>query len=314
MPVSAAERRFIMDQLGRRSQEDMIQLWDRAGGLADIDFFAFVSEAFPDIVIPYHQLAAEFAATAFEEDFPDMVTTTAAVIADPPPVEQLRKSAEWALGADGRKALDRMAGTIQRHIYDGDRDTTAINAEARGMRWVRVARPNACAFCRLLASRTAAGVDLYRNPDAVVTNENGELELRVVGRSTNLSVADRRAIASGQMTREEALLRRDQMQLTYQIGRRRGTPRGRRLRSDEGASRTRNGRRFGEKYHDDCKCTAKAIPGGRDAMEVLYEEEPEAAFAAEQFLNEYNKARDEAGSGSTSKILSAWRGQADDIA
>lgn len=292
-----------MDQLGQRSKEDMIRLWDAAGRLADVDFFEYVRDAFPDIVIPYNQLAAEFSASAFEEDFPGMVVT--AVVADPPAVEALRKSAEWALGADGRKALDRMGGTLQRHIYDGDRDTTVANAEILGMRWVRVARPNACAFCRLLASRTAAGLDLYRNPDAVVTNEDGELELRVVGRSTNLSIADRRAIASGQMTRDEALYRRDQMQLTYQIGRRRGTARGRRPRGE---------RALGDKYHDDCKCTAKVIPAGREPLDYLYETEPEAASNAELYLTEYNKARDAADSGDPKKILSAWRGLADDIA
>jgi hypothetical protein len=300
--ASAAERRFIMDQLGTRAKEDMYQLWNAAERLPDVDFFRYVADAFPDIVIPYNQLAAEFSASIFEEDFPELAAT--AVVADPPPLEALRKSAEWALGADGRKALDRMAGTIQRHIYDGDRDTTVANAEVMGMRWVRIARPNACAFCRLLASRAAAGVDNYRNSDAVFTNEDGELELRVVGRSTNLSLADRRMIQSGQMTRDEALARRDQMALTYQIGDRAGTPRGR---------RPRGSRRFGEKYHDDCKCTAKAIPAGRNSLDYLYEVEPEAAESAEQYLTEYNKARETADSGDTKKILSEWRQLGDDI-
>lgn len=287
MPISAAERRLVMDQLGQRSKEDMIRLWDAAGRFADVDFFAYVSEAFPDIVIPYHQLAAEFSASAFEEDFPGLVAT--AVVADPPPVEALRKSAQWALGADGRKALDRMGGTLQRHIYDGDRDTTVSNAEAMGMRWVRVARPNACAFCRMLASRSTLSDDLYRSEEAA---------LSVVGRSVNLSIADRRMIASGQMTRDEALYRRDQMQLTYQIGRRKGSPRGRRLRG---------ARKYGDKYHDDCKCTAKAIPSGADPMDVLFQDEPEAAFLADQWNNEYIKARQAADSGDPKAILSAWR-------
>ncbi len=287
MPISAAERRFVMDQLGKRSQDDMIRLWDAAGRFEDVDFFNYISDAFPDIVIPYHQLAAEFSAAVFEEDFPDLAVT--AVLADPPSDETLKKSAEWALGADGRKALDRMAGTIQRHIYDGDRDTTITNAEILGMRYVRVARPNACAFCRLLASRTSLSDDLYRSEEAA---------LSVVGRSVNLSLGDRRAIASGQMTRDEALFRRDQMQLTYQIGERRGTPRGR---------RTRGSQNLGDKYHDFCKCTARAIPVGRDPLDVLAQEEPEFAILAEQWNNEYQKAREASASGDPKAILSAWR-------
>lgn len=250
MPISAAENRFVMDQLTQRSRDDIRRLWDAAVRLADVDFFDYVSDAFPDIVIPYHQAAAEFAATAFEEDFPALAVT--AVVADPPPVEVLRKSAQWALGGDGVQAIDRMSGTIQRQIYNGGRDTTVLNAEASGLRWVRIARPNACAFCRLLASRAAADNGFASQQSA----------LRVVGRR----------------------------------------------------GRTRGTRKLGDQYHDDCKCTAKAIPAGRTALDYLYEQEPEAAFNAEQYLNEYNKARDEADSGDTKKILSAWRGQGDGIA
>lgn len=294
MPVSAAERRFIMDQLGKRAQADIIDLWDRAQAMADIDFFKYVVDSFPDIVIPYSELAAEFAATVFEEDFSDLQFT--AKQADPPPVAALTKSAEWALGADGRKALDRLTATAQRHIYDGDRNTTIANAETLGMRWIRVARPDACAFCRLLASRTALSDDLYRSKESA---------LGVVGRSVNLSIADRRMIAQGLMTRDEALARRDQMQLTYQIGRRKGSPRGKRLRG---------ARKYGDKYHDDCRCTAKAIPAGLDPMEVLFNDEPEYAFSAEQWNNEYIKARQAAGSGDPKAILSAWRQLGDTIA
>lgn len=300
MPISAAERRFVMEQLGKRAKEDMIRLWDAAGRLEDIDFFEYVSEAFPDIAIPYHQAAAQFAATAFEEDFPEI--TSAARLAASPSVEALKTSAQWALGADGRKALDRMNGPLQRSIYNGLRDTTALNAEVNGMRWMRIARPNACAFCRLLASRTE---NLYRSEEAA---------RGVVGRSVNLSIADRRMIASGQMTREQALARRDEMQLVYQIGRRKGSPRGRRLRSGEGASRTRNPQGYGEPYHDDCKCDAKAVPIGADPIEYLYEVEPETAFAVEKWNTEYLKARENADSGDPRKILAAWRQLGDDIA
>jgi hypothetical protein len=282
--VSAAERRLILNELGKRSQQDMIRLWDAAGRFADVDFFKFVSEAFPDIVIPYHQAASEIAAEVFQEDFPEVPFP--AVTVDPPDEEALIKSAQWALGADGTKALDRMSGTLNRHIYNGERDTTVFNAEINGMRYMRVAKPDACGFCRMLASRTS---DLYRSEEAA---------LGVVGRSVNLSIADRRAIASGQMSREEALYRRDQMQLIYQIGRRKGSPRGR---------RPRGSRVLGDPYHDWCQCTAQAVPINRDPIEYLFEIEPDYALLAEQWNREYLKAREMAGSGDPKKILSEWR-------
>lgn len=293
MAVSAAESRFIKAQLGQQAKEDMIRLWDAAGRLEDIDFAVYVADAFPDLAGAAHQLAAEVAATFFEENFPDIATD--AVPAEPLVAEKLKKSAEWALGADGTKALDRLQGTLQRAVLDGFRQTTVWNAERNGMRWIRVARANACAFCRMLASRSTVSDDLYRSKEAA---------LGVVGRSVNLSIADRRMIASNQMSREEALYRRDQMQLTYQIGKRKGSPRGRALRG---------ARKLGEKYHDDCFCDAKAIPVGADPMQVLFAEEPDYAVSVEQWNNEYIKARQAADSGDPKAILSQWRQLGDDI-
>ena len=287
MPVSAAERRFIMAQLGQRAKEDMIRLWDAAGRLEDIDFATYVVDAFPDLANAAHQLAAEVSATIFEEDFPAIAS--AAAVAPALPVDRLKASAAWALGGDGIKGRDRLLGSLQRAVLDGSRQTTVLNAQANGMRWIRVARPNACAFCRMLATRAATTTDLYRSKESALT---------VTGRSVNLSVADRRMIAQGTMTREEALARRDQMQLTYQIGAKKGSPRGR---------RTKGSRKLEEKYHDDCYCDAKAIPAGADPMEILYLEDPEYATTVDVWTTEYNKARDNADSGDTKKILSAWR-------
>jgi len=287
MTVSAAERRFILGQLGQRAQDDMIRLWDAAGRFDDIAFADYISESFPDLLISYRTIAAEISSSWFELDFPGLDAVPAVDV----PEDKYRQSTRWALGADGRDALDRMSGTMNRAIYDGDRDTTVANAEANGMRWIRVARPGACAFCRLLATRTTTlGVaSTYRSEEAAT---------RVVGRSVNLSISDRRMIAQGLMTREEALARRDEMQQVYQIGRRKGSPRGRRQRGS---------RPFGEKYHDDCNCYAKAIPVGVNPMDVLSAEEPDYAVAVDSWLNDYNKARELSGSGDPKAILSEWR-------
>jgi hypothetical protein len=290
--VSDSERRFILNQLGERAKEDMVRLWDAANRFQDNDFFTYVTQTFPDIAIGYNQIAADYAASWFEYDFPDLKTP---VPAEPPAVDRLRKSAEWALGADGTKALDRLNGTMQRAIYDGDRNTTVVNAQANGMRWIRKARPGACAFCRLLATRMDFD-NTYRSEEAA---------LGVAGRSVNLSVADRRMIASGAMTREEALARRDQMQLTYQIGAKKGSPRGRRPRGT---------RKLGEKYHDDCYCTAQAIPVGADPMEVLYADQPDYAAQVDAWNTEYVKAREASGSGDPKKILAEWRTFGEEIA
>ncbi|MEU2106489.1 hypothetical protein [Nocardia sp. NPDC019255] len=57
--------------------------------------------------------------------------------------------------ADERQAriISRLAGATQRYVTTAARDTVTANANAEGVRWARHAQPDACAFCRLLATR-----------------------------------------------------------------------------------------------------------------------------------------------------------------
>jgi hypothetical protein len=122
------------------------QVQDALGAALAPAFASFTKFFIEEVVPPLTKF--------FEEDFPEIVK--APLLVPPLPPEQLATSAQWALGGDGVEAISRMAGTAQRAIYDGERNTTALNASRNGMRWVRVARPDACAFCRLLASRAAS--------------------------------------------------------------------------------------------------------------------------------------------------------------
>ena len=172
MPVSAAERRFILDNLVGLAEADIRKLWKAAEMQTDVAFAAYMTQAFPEIVDPYHQMAAQVGATFFENDFPEI--TTPAVQVPPLATEQLAASASWALWAEGNAAIDRMVGTAQRAIYDGERDTTALNANKNRMRWVRVARPDACAFCRMLASRAAAADGQYKTEKSAIFRADGK--------------------------------------------------------------------------------------------------------------------------------------------
>ena len=172
MPASAAERRFILDNLVGLAEADIRKLWKAAEMQTDVAFAAYMKQAFPEIVDQYQQMAAQVGATLFENDFPTI--TTPAVQSPPLLTEQLTKSVGWALGAEGVAAIDRMVGTAQRAIYDGERDTTALNATKNRMKWVRVARPDACAFCRLLASRAAAADGQYNSEQSARFRADGK--------------------------------------------------------------------------------------------------------------------------------------------
>lgn len=171
MPVSAAERDYLLAQVDRLAQTDLNNLWRQAESLATVDFFTYVRAAFPEIVDVYHQTAGQLAATWFEQSNPE--SSYVAQVVEPIVREQLLSSAEWALGGDGTVALDRMSGTLQRGVYNGARDTVVLNAEATGSRWIRVARPTACEFCRLLATKTGEDAYTSRRAAEVVVGRRG---------------------------------------------------------------------------------------------------------------------------------------------
>lgn len=176
MAVSAPERQYLLNQLGRLADADLNRLWERAIYLTapprslglrrppSISFGAIIEEGFPEVVDPYYQTAADLAATWFEESLPG--SPYIAQPADPLPVDRLVLSARWALRGDGAAGLSRLQGTLQRAVFDGARQTTLLNVTATESKWARYASANACAFCRLLATR---GAD-YRSERTAATD------------------------------------------------------------------------------------------------------------------------------------------------
>ncbi len=51
------------------------------------------------------------------------------------------------------RVITRLSGATQRYVTTAARDTIVENADREGVRWARHAKPDACAFCRLLATR-----------------------------------------------------------------------------------------------------------------------------------------------------------------
>lgn len=117
--------------------------------------------ASPDLVNPYASAAGKLTATWYDQLAPD--SSYRAVTAPLPSVEELAASARWAVtplfgptdAAQTDAPLERLAGSMQRRVFDASRDTVTLNAAAEpGTRYVRYASATACAFCRMLAIRT----------------------------------------------------------------------------------------------------------------------------------------------------------------
>lgn len=220
------EQRTLLDELSRLGLSDLNSIWKLA--IEADDPLAFILDAYPELMAQYGTIVAELSAQWYDEALPPGVTTAyAAAPALVPAAEKFRNSAAWALNSgDGSHALDKLAGTFQRGMWDMDRETQVINAtEEPGSQWVRHASANACPFCKVLATRGA----VYTSRRAAE---------RVVGRGKEMSLSDRRARA-------------------------RGENRDARHRFRAGGVKTRGTQKLGDKFHDNCHCRAIAVrPGG----------------------------------------------------
>jgi hypothetical protein len=142
----------ILADLGTVTVQQVVTLFRKYSDAAD--FPSLLKQALPEIVTPHAQAAAEITAQWYDELNP-VSTFEATPVIDLAP-ERVGKSVDWALYAPGQATpLDRVAGSSKRMVSDASRDTVIANAADEGVKWARYASANACAFCRLLATRGA---------------------------------------------------------------------------------------------------------------------------------------------------------------
>ncbi|MFI9507563.1 hypothetical protein [Nocardia sp. NPDC052566] len=237
--TTVAERQQLLDELSRLAAQDITTLWAQVATASDTQFAQMLIEAFPELVEPYSVAAAELGAEWYAESAPPSATYQPTSFL--PDTAGLSTSAEWALGATGDAALGRLSGIAQRQIWTANRDTIIGNAESEpGSTWARVARPGACAFCAMLATRS----NVYSSAAAAT---------RVVGRGKEMSLSDRRIRAAGGDRRAGG-------------------------KFAAGGIRTRGKRKLGERYHDHCHCQAKEVRPGQIYTPPDYVQEWEAAY------------------------------------
>ncbi|WKW85072.1 hypothetical protein SEA_HORSERADISH_7 [Gordonia phage Horseradish] len=140
-------------------------MWRNPPQLDDQKFWEFMQDAYVDLAEPVLSLASEAGASYYEMAGGDPV------VADITPEEALRKTARWAMAkGNATTGLRLLSGSLEGHVYSVAQDSVQQSAEAEpGATWARRARPNACGFCKMLATRQ----DVYASAESA---------LRVVGR------------------------------------------------------------------------------------------------------------------------------------
>lgn len=241
MPVATVEFRNLLTSLSHNVRRDARTLVSRMGRLTAREGRAFITEAWPELVRPFIDAAAELTTQWYDEQ-PTTNTVFVPQPADTPPDEQLGANGRWAIGQDDPAGA--LGGAGERAIFNSSRNTALDNViREDGARWAREARPEACTFCKLMTTRGA----VYWTEESAT---------HVVGRTPNLEISDRRAIQSGLMTRAEAMARRS-VYRSWRQARKAG-----KMRGDKRVGALRGTRDYGESYHDECQCIAVMVRPG----------------------------------------------------
>lgn len=171
----------ILADLSTLTVSQLVTLFRQYGKRSD--FPQLVKTAFPQIVEPHAHAAAQITAQWYDELNPSAAFHAAPTVDLPP--ARMDKTVDWALYAptevkptepsshvhvyetEPDTSLSRLSGSAKRMVYDASRDTVTTNASQQGVHFARYASANACAFCRLLATRT--GKDLYSSEKAATT-------------------------------------------------------------------------------------------------------------------------------------------------
>ena len=249
MPApSPAEQQRVYARLAALSERDLAALW-RKLDLAKPDRLADpLIEVLAALVEKNGSAGAALAADWYDEarDDAKAAGSFTALPATPPERDRLGALARWGVGPlfganpDTVAALSLIAGGLQREVLNMPRLTVegSTTLDPAAPSYARHASANACAFCRMLATRGA----VYTSKEAAerVTGQNlGGTDYRKMQRLGT----SREAIQSGlrQSTRDRG---------------------GRKLRDTI--------RPLGDKYHDRCHCVSVAVWPGQKFDEAPY--------------------------------------------
>ena len=179
-----AERQRLFVRLAALSEQELARIWRKLNLTKPDRLAGPLAEILAALIEKYGTAGASLAADWYDEarDAAGAAGSFTALPALPPDPERVQVLSRWGIGPlfganpDGAAALSLLAGGLQRQVLKMPRATTEGSAtlDPAGPTFARHASANACAFCRMLASRGA----VYTSAEAAE---------RVGGRGTDLS-------------------------------------------------------------------------------------------------------------------------------
>lgn len=160
----------ILDEINRLAQGDLVSLWRAAQEMSSEDATQFILDAIPEVAEMYRAGAVEAAIVFYEESQGLAFSELAAAEASRINRQAIQSSAAAMLnGAGNTEHLSLLSGVLQRYVANGARTYAMDGFQITGSGWYRAARPGACNFCRMLATRAVRGWGPYTTADAAFT-------------------------------------------------------------------------------------------------------------------------------------------------
>lgn len=152
MARGVPELRRALIQIGVALDGDLGKLAYALTGFDVPQAMRYITDAYPDVLTPYLAASGDLTATWYEAQ-PAAIGAKSftALPAELPAVEQLAVNGRWALTQ--KAPASALQGAGKRQLFQQHRDTVLDNAGRERVSWAREARPGACGFCRMLATR-----------------------------------------------------------------------------------------------------------------------------------------------------------------
>jgi hypothetical protein len=170
VPSSAEVVAFqgLLSQISGKALIAVTALWNKYADADPKTRWQALQQAYPQVLDPYMSAAALITAQWYTNLDPS--SEFPVEMPEPVDLDSLQSNARWAMTTPD--PLLSIAGAVTRQVFNASRETTFYNMQREGIRYARHAAPDACGFCRVLATRTEEG--LYSTEMSAV---------RVVGRA-----------------------------------------------------------------------------------------------------------------------------------
>lgn len=278
---SPSEQQAAYAALSKLSARDLAVLWAKLNLGKPKTLADPLTEILDALTAKYGTAAASLAADWYDEarDAAGAAGRFTAITAPPPDADRLGALSRWGVaplfGAtpDGALALSLITGGLQRLVTGMGRQTTetSVLADPGQPMYARHASANACAFCRMLATRGAAYTSA-QNAGRVTGESLGGKDYRKIHRFDRYGYTlSRESILQGYQQRTIAA----------------GGRKGRATKQD-----------IGDKYHDHCHCVPVAVWPGQTYSPPSY---------VDGWDDDYIAATKAVGSSDVSAVLSKMR-------